>query len=895
MTHVRRFLNRLISLFRSGKAESELAREITAHLQLLEDQFVGQGMSRDDARYAARRAFGGVEQAKERQRDARSFRWLAGWPMDLKLGVRMLAKSPGLTAIGVIALAVAIGAGAAYLEFVNDLIRPSLPFPNSERIVGIRVWDVERRAPEPRLLHEFALWHGQARTLEHLGAVAVLEDHPITSDGRAEPARGVAISAAAFRLFSATPLVGRTLLEQDEQPGAAPVAVIGQDMWQERFNSDANVIGHTVQLGAVVHTIVGVMPEGFGFPVNQNLWVPMKTQPAGLRRGEGDGIQLFGLLKENASVEATRAELNAMLPQSERKLRVDVRPYLESLLSAEPDRASIGTVLYSGNLLFVMLLGICGANVATLVFARTAMREAEITVRTALGASRGRICAQLFAEALVLSSVAALVGLTLAGFVGRWLGRVFTEATGQPLPFWWNDNPSFETVLYAMALAVFAALIVGVIPALKATGAHLQGRLREAAAGGSTMTFGRLWTGVIIMQVALTVIFLATVVSLAWGTYRGRQDRDVTFARDQFLTARLVLDQGAGSDGSSSKAPAYQPAYRAFADRVRSEPGVVNVTYATEMPGTTFGRFRLEFTTPDVAAGAVPHEDGLWVRSARVGPSYFDTVGIPLVAGRLFTESEIEGNRPVAIVDETFVRLILGGRSAIGLLVREPAQESGAPPGPWHEIIGVVSDVTIKPSKKSYDGMLYHPAPMQSASPMQLLVRTQGAASPLTRGLQTAALAAGPAIRIVDVKSLERVADEEALAMRIFVRVFAVGAAIALLLSTAGIYALISFTLARRTREIGIRIALGAAPRRIITGTFSRAFMQVGTGVLVGWIPSAALLFLGAEGSGSLRGAGLGMTCLLGAFVIAIGLLACTVPLRRALRIEPMQALRTDA
>ncbi|HJR61082.1 MAG TPA: FtsX-like permease family protein [Vicinamibacterales bacterium] len=891
-----------MAVFRPGKADADLVREIDSHLQLLEDQFVAQGMTREDARYAARRAFGGIEQAKELQRDERSLRWLAGWPMDLKLGVRMLAKSPGLTVIAVIALAVAIGAGAAYLEFVTDLLRPSLASPGGDRIVGVRVWNTARRETEARLLHDFAVWRREARAFEDLGAVRRLNRPLITGDGRADPARGAEITAASFRLLAATPLMGRALLEDDEQPGAPPVVVIGHDLWQTRFSGDPDIVGRTVQLGAVAHTIAGVMPEAFGFPVNQNLWAPLKVQTGELRRGEGDEIQIFGRLKDGVSAGAARAELSAMLaaaaegPAPAPALVVDVRPYLESMLSAETSRASIERLLYSGNLLFVMLLAICGANVATLVFARTATREAEIAIRTALGASRRRISAQLFAEALVLSLVATLAGLMLAGFVGRWLGRVASEAIGQPLPFWWNANLSPETILYSIALAVFAALIAGVIPALKATGANLQGRLREAGAGGSSMKFGRMWTGIIVTQVAITVIFLSALVSLGWTTYRGRQNRDVTFDRDQFLTARLVVDTaGAGE-------PASHPAYRALADRLRAEPGIVNVTYATELPGTTFGRFRLEFSSTGsgqavegVAAGAVPHSDGLWSRSARVGPSYFETVGIPLVAGRVFTESEIEGNRPVAIVDETFVRLILGGRSAVGLMVREPAAEAGGAPGPWHEIVGVVRDVTIRARKKSYDSMLYSPAAIGAAPPVHLLVRTRGAASPMSHSLPAAALSATPDVRLADVKSLDRAADEEALAMRIFVRIFAVVAAIGLLLSTAGIYALVSFTLARRTREIGIRVALGAAPRRIITSTFSRAFLQVAAGVLLGGVPSAALLMLGVEDEGGLRGPGLVVMLLVGLFVIAVAMVSCAVPLRRALRIEPMQALRAEA
>jgi hypothetical protein len=293
-----------------------------------------------------------------------------------------------------------------------------------------------------------------------------------------------------------------------------------------------------------------------------------------------------------------------------------------------------------------------------------------------------------------------------------------------------------------------------------------------------------------------------------------------------------------------------------------------------------------------VAATAVLHGDELWARSAQVGPGYFETIGIPLVAGRLFTQSEIEGNRPVAIVDETFVRLILGGRNAVGLTVREPPREAGEAPGPWHEIIGVVGNITTTPRKFSFGAMVYRPVAIGAASPEYLLVHTDADASTLSPTLQTAALSASSSLRVADVRSLARVADEARFAERFVMRVVAVAAAVGLLLSTAGIYALVSFTLARRTREIGIRIALGAAPRRIISATFSRAFAQVAAGVLLGGFLGVGLLTGDDEG---VTRAALAVECVVGAFVLAVALISCAVPLRRALRITPTEALRADA
>jgi predicted permease len=888
MAQVRRFFRRLVTLFRTSRAESDLSREINAHLQLLEDKHVAEGMSRDEARYAARRTFGGVEQAKEQQRDARSFRWLAGWPMDLRLGARMLVKSPGLTVVGVTALAIAIGAGAAYFEVMHDLISPRLPVANADRLVGVRVWNAERRKEEWRSLQDVADWRVNTRTIEHLGAARPISRHLTTADGRTEPVRAVEISASAFRLFPTAPLHGRMLSDNDERADAGAVAVIGHDLWKERFDSDPNAVGSTVRLGSTALTIVGVMPEGFGFPVNENLWVPLRT--------EGLVFQVFGRLTDGASAAAAQAELSTFAPRAAAAdkpvgpaLRIDVRPYVASL-NAEDLESFEMVVIRAVNVIFIMLLGLCGANVATLVFARTAMREAEITVRTALGASRGRISAQLFAEALVLSSLAAGAGLLAARFVRQWAKGLYVQGIG-PTPFWWDDGLSYQTMLYAVALAGFAALIIGVIPALKATGRQLQGRIRDAASGASTMRFGGLWTAIIVTQAAITVIALAAVVSFGWTHLRKQWGSDVTYARDQLLTAEVVVDQ---ADALGAQPPGAET-LQTVADRLSAEPGVASVSYTTALPGTIWEQVVFELQSPELHAQADARKvaDELWSEGARVGVNFFETVGIPLAAGRAFSAAEIRHGAPVAVVDETFVQIVLGGRSPFGVRLRQRAEKAAQEPGPWLEIVGVVKDATTTPRTGPDDAALYRPA--APGGPIRLLVRTHGAASPMAQRIYAAARSAHPDIRLNDLKSLAQFAYDDALPERIFLRAFIVVGAIALLLATAGIYALVSFTLARRTREIGIRVALGAAPSRIIGVVFARAFTQIGLGVAAGFLPALVIMVSGSDDAGAMNtAAGARATLGVCAFVVLVALISCTVPLRRALRIQPTEALRTS-
>lgn len=276
MTALLRLMRRVASLFRSNKAESELAREIAAHLQLAEDEYAAKGMSREEARYAARRAFGGVEQAKEQQRDARTFSWLVGWPMDLKLGVRMLVKSPGLTIIGVTALAIAIGAGAAYLEFTRDLLHPVLNAPGTERVVGISAWNAQARLDETFLIKDLDAWRSNARLVEDVGAARPFPRDLTTPDGLTAPVRGTEISASAFRLIPVVPILGRTLTDDDERLEAAPVVVLGESVWRSRFEADRHVVGTLARFGSTQYTVIGVLPATYGFPINHDLWVPLK-------------------------------------------------------------------------------------------------------------------------------------------------------------------------------------------------------------------------------------------------------------------------------------------------------------------------------------------------------------------------------------------------------------------------------------------------------------------------------------------------------------------------------------------------------------------------------------------------------------------------------------------
>jgi putative ABC transport system permease protein len=717
--------------------------------------------------------------------------------------------------------------------------------------------------------------------------------------------RGVEISAAAFRIARVPPLVGRPLLTDDERLDAPAVVVLGHDVWTTRFAADRDVIGRRVRLGSASYTVVGVMPQGFGLLVSHDLWLPLQLNAAHYARREGPPTKIFGRLASGVALSMAQAELNAValrtaaeFPGTDRHIRPIVKPYVESLWSAIEDSRIQTIVLYSANVLFIGLLALCGANIATLVFARTATREVEISVRTALGASRARIAGQLVAEALVLSSLAAVFGLAFASYGLRWVEHTVTAAQGRPMMFWWNDRLSAETLAYAAVLAVVAALIIGVTPALKATGPRVQERLKHATGASSAgLSFGGVWTGVIVTQVAVTVIFLAIVGMLGWSAYISNGgERSRNFPVTEYIAVRLTLDRAAAetsADAAQAQAEyrhRFRTTYGELARRLAAEPGVAGVTFGTRLPGMNHQEMPIEV---DGAAFGTSAGGGPRVRTTHVGVNFVDVFQALMIAGRSFADADLASGRHVAIVDRTFVRQVLGGRDAIGRYVRD-AGADGRPAGPWLEIVGVVRDLTDETNKTIGDSMIYQPASPEALSPLYLAVHAKSNLSAVISRLRIIASDVDPTLRLIELETMDNIGETDRVALDFFARLLVGVSAVALLLATAGVYALMAFTVSRRTSEIGIRVALGANPRRIVLTTFSRALAQVGLGLLAGSIPAAALAASVGPEVSSVAGSDVAIVTGIVATAVVAGVaaLACVVPARRVLRIQPTDALK---
>lgn len=904
---------RLRGLFFRSREEAEMDEEMRFHLEMEAQQLAREeGLHEREARRRAAVAFGGMERYKEEVRDARGLAWVTGASLDLRLGVRMLGKYPGLTLVGGVGMAVAIAIGAAFFAFVESCLRPTLPLDEGERVVAIESRDAVANDAEPRILHDFAAWRTELKSVEELGAYREIGRNLIAPDGRAEPVRVAEMTASGFRVARVPPLLGRPLVEEDERKGAPEVVVIGYDVWRTRFAGDRAVVGRTLQLGDTRYTVVGVMPAGFAFPVNFGLWTPLRANPSDYERRQGPAIQVFGRLAPGVTPERAQAELTeigrraaAAFPRTHAQLRPRIVPY-----TAVFSTVSGGSEWELNLMRFLvsMLLVLVAVNVAILVYARTATRRGEIAVRSALGASRRRIVGQLFLEALVLSAGAAAVGLGLARVALEQMSHLLAQAVNGPLPFWMHIGLTPGTVVYVAGLAVLAAVIAGVVPGIQATGHRLESSLRGLS-GGTGMQLGRTWTVLIVGQVAFAVAVLPAAVFYAWEWAR-YGTAGPGFPAEEFLTARLLMDR---ETPPSAEAAAYRREFAArfgdrqgeLARRLEAEPGVAAVAYAAALPGEEptawievegVGRPADSTSSYAVASGSsAGHE----VRFLRVDRGFFGAFDTPILAGRPFGSGDFGGAATAVVVNRSFARRILGSGNALGRRIRYVGTSGDAGPeevrmGRWYEIVGVVGDLPANAlDPASAEARVYHPLAPGQAHPASLVVRMRGVAPAAFAGrLRELTAALDPTLQVHEVLPLDEFyrQGEQGL-MRLGALAMALLTLSVLLLSAAGIYALMSFTVTRRRREIGIRAALGADPRRILGSVFSRAAGQLAVGLVTG---AAAAALLAPSMPDREMGNLPAFIPAVAALMLGVGLLAALGPARRGLRIQPMEALREE-
>ncbi len=824
--------------------------------------------------------------------------------LDFRLGFRMLVRFPGLTAVAGLAIAFAIAIGAGTFEFARSAIFPTMPFEDGDRVVLL----VNRgnEGFDRRGLHDFELWREELASVETLGAWRVFRRTVRTARGGAEAVLGAELTASAMEIARTPPLLGRPLSAADEQPGAPAVAVLGHGVWRAHFGADPDVVGTTFRLGSEETTVVGVMPEGFGWPRAYRIWTPLRLRAIDYPWGEGPSIQMVGRLAPGVSRRAAQAELTAMGERTAAEhpeTHARQRPLVQRFGSIATDESdTVRALLLSVNVLAFLglTLLVCG-NVALLLFARTAARQNEIVVRGALGAGRGRIVTQLVVEALVLAGVASAVGLVAADAGLGWVVGVVHETTGGEVGYWVQRDLTGGTILYAVVFTLLTAVVCGAVPALKLTGGGVHARLQRIGTSGGGVEFGRLWTTVIVSQVAATVAFVPIIV-WAGTTAAEVRNTDFGFPADEYLMAELLDGSRATARGEEldhdgrgrALTPEYAAAWKEVRRRLKTEPALDAVAFASALPG---GHHTPSWVSVEGPSAPQTSRYGHSVRVAAVDPDFFQVAEASIRGGRAFGPADHRPGEHVAIVNEDFVRLVLEDRSALGRRVQfaDRTLEPGEPnPGPWYEIVGVVEQrpMYVDGEGRAQPG-IYLPLGAVERYPVRIALRVGEDPTAFAPRLREIVAEVEPGLVLRGVRPLDETTWEVETAYTGWFWVLLVAGGIGLLLATAGIYSIMSFTVSRRTHEIGVRVALGADRSRIVWAILRRAARQVTLGVAIG----GTLIVLFLMNPELNYQAGTRDAALLACYLVAMACvcaLACVVPARRALAVEPTEALRAD-
>ena len=806
--------------------------------------------------------------------------------VDVRLAFRMLRKYPVLTAVSVLSISVAVGTAAGFFAFSKNLLDPMLPLEAPDRLVGIQNWNVVSGRPSYRSLHDFGEWRAQLESVHELGAFERFQPNLVLPDGHSEPVLASRITAGGLGVAHVAPILGRPLVRADES--AAPegdVMVIGFDVWQRVFRGDSTVLGRVVRLGARRYTIVGVMPEGFRFPFNDDLWVPLHDDPMTTGPLEGPFIFVVGRLSDGASRQQAQTEVGllsrriaAQHPNAYASLRARVQPFAQSMNGRSTARWGAGRVI-----LLLLLIVVC-ANVGALIYARNASRVSEVTIRQALGASRTRILAQLLVESLLLAVLGAAAGLVLARWGIAAVARIVmvVQSGGTvTLPYWWQWNLAPDVLWYVAGLTLIGAVVAGLLPALRLTRPAGDKPLTISPRGGVAPPVGRSAKLMTALQVGVSVGLLAVAVGRLPSLVRMNRVTLNGVVPTEYLTADLQPAEVPPSERAFHEAisQVWHDA-TTLKRRLTEEPDVRAATLASRFPGMSHPQRMAEadggrLTTP------AP------VRVASIQGDFFETLGTPLFAGRTFGSGDVASDstaQPVAIVNRSFMRRFLGDGKALGRRVRFVTP--GSEPGPWLEVVGVVADLDMNISDPDSPEGLYLPLAARTL-PVMVGVRTYDDARASFRSrLRAIAAEVDPSLRVMRIRALDEIVEGARTAERWAYLGILFSTLAALALSVTGVYAVTSFLVTQRTREIGIRVALGASRQQIAFSIVSRALVPAMAGMVLGALSAIALDVVLGLGSAW-------TTVSVSIAIFGAILLACWSPARRAMAIPPSEAIQT--
>jgi predicted permease len=814
--------------------------------------------------------------------------WFDSLWTDVRHAARSLRRSPGFAAVAILALAVGIGGNTAIFSVVDATRVQAVPYEDPERLVTL-IGNVDRGTIERRgaSYPDFVDWRAQAtRSFEDLAAV---DPQMLTLSGTDEPERIQTefVSASYFSLLRATAALGRTFrADEDQVSKPQRVIVLSDGLWRRRFAADPRVIGRIVTLNAEPFTVVGVMPPRFfGIENTAQLWVPFaRWAPAAAMASRGDrGFDVLGRLRPGVTIEAARSEVSTVAarlardyPATNEARGVEVSPLATELFG----ELRLATRLLMGAIAFVLVI-VC-ANVANLLIARSEVRRREIALRMAIGAGRARLLQQLVTESCVLTGLGAAAGLLIAEATVRLL------VTQSPVTFPLIFTPGVDAraAIFTIAVTFLCGIVVGTAPWWQIRVADLSARLKESSRGTDGPRSQRLRSGLVVAEVALALVLMVGA-SLMIQSVRKVAAVDPGFDPESLLTVHISVPS------ASVMPPAGQPrppvvSGRELLDRLGAIPGVVAVALGTDVP--LDGRVGANFLSIE-GQGTFTAQNRPRVYTHRVSPGFFSTLRIPFVTGRTFLDSEISATPSAVIVSERLATRYWPGQDPIGKRVKFGTIESKSP---WMSIVGVVREIRYRriAGEPDRDPDLYLPFADRNAQ-IALAIRTSAAPTSVIAPVRAAIRAANASIPVYDVAAMDEQIRRQSSFSRFITWVMGVFAGIALWLCALGIYGVMSYAVTQRTREIGIRLALGAQPREVLEAMVGTGLRLIVFGLAVGAVAAIALRRVVSAQllDVPLTDPAAGLAIVLFALV---GLAACVVPGLRATRLDPVRALHQE-
>ena len=800
---------------------------------------------------------------------------------DVHSGVRMLVKYPTLSIVAVLTLGLGIGLSTTVFCVVNGGLFKGLPFPDADRIVAVVGTNAAQNQPRlPIAAEDLAIWQARQTSFAPFGAYGFLPINLSTEEGRPERYSAGQLTVAAFQALGVQPALGRGFRDGDDRRGADAVVILGHELWRDRYGSAPDILGRTIRANGVTRTVIGVMPETFAFPIREALWVPLVSEPLAAPRGQGPRYSVIARLKEGVSLAQAKAQAAAIAgqiaaeyPQTNRGLGADVMPYAKTILGPEI-YALLYTMLGAG----VGVLLIACVNVSNLLVARASLRRREVAVRMALGAGRSRVVRQHLTEVLVLAVLGGSMGIVLSVFGMRW----FTDALSvNPPPFWITFGLDYRVLLFVLGLIVLASLFAGGLPALHAARVDAGAALKDDSRGSTSARLGRFSSGLVIAELAVSCGLLIAA-GLMIKSVAQLQHVQMPFAIEHVLTARVDLPPDRYPDSAASIR-----FFEQLQPRLAAVAGVEAATLSDGLPAAGNGSIAVQ-----IEGKSYPREnDAPLAREGIVTAGYFDTFATSLLAGREFTAADTSASQPVAIVNASFAAAHFPGVDAVGRQIKR-IRPGGKEP--WLTIVGVVPDLLMEGignNNASPVGYYIPIAQSDVGNSVRIAVRTPGDAAAVTSLLRSAVASLDPTLAIYEIHTMRRIIDRQTWFYRVFGTFFMVFGVCALLLAAAGLYGVMSFAVTQRTREMGVRSALGAQGRQLIALVMRKSVVQLAIGLTLG-------LGLALAASGALQPVlyhvdprdRFVFAAVVATLAVA-SLVASFLPARRVARVDPVTAL----